>query len=188
MDSSAIFAKSEKDIPEWAKRYHEWEASTEVSKLKKLEVKMRICCNSCEEKIGDEIRGMPGVFDFKTDKTNDLLTICESPGEGPNHKQLLKKLKKVDKRAQIVTKPDNNNTNEPTEGNVVYVAVPVMAPGMTPWNPQLGMSMWPPFLNYNYLQHRVSCGQCLGYSDAVCGNCGRGSELGAVSQKDSETD
>jgi len=182
MDSCAIFARSEGDIPEWAKHYHDWEATTDVSKLKKLEVKMRLCCNSCEEKIGDEIRGMPGVFDFKTDKTNDLLTICESPGEGPSHKQLLKKLKKVDKRAQIVTKPDNK---ESEEQNVVYVAVPVMAPGMTPWNSHLGMSMLPPFLNYNYLQHRVSCGQCLGYPDAVCSNCGRASELGALSGNDS---
>jgi len=29
-----IFARSEKDIPEWAKHYHDWEATTDVSKLK----------------------------------------------------------------------------------------------------------------------------------------------------------
>lgn len=179
MDSSAIFVKSEKDIPEWAKRYHAWEATTDVSKLKKLEVKMKLCCNSCQEKIGDEIRGMPGVFDFKTDKTDDLLTICESPGEGPNHKNLLKKLKKFDKRAQIVTKPDTKSEEE--KPPILYVQVPFIAPGMMAWPPQIGMSLLPPFLNYNYLQHRVSCGQCLGYSDAVCSNCGRGSELGALS-------
>ena len=29
-----VFAKGENDIPEWAKQHHDWEAATDVTKLK----------------------------------------------------------------------------------------------------------------------------------------------------------
>jgi len=110
------------------------------------------------------------VFDFKADKTNDLLTIFEWPGDGPSHKQLLKKLKKVDKRAKIVQASSAcREQSDECSQKIIYVAMP---PGMVPWNPA-GTSLWPIFPNFNYVQHRVSCSQCLGCPDAACGNCGR---------------
>ena len=123
---------------------------------------------------------IPGVFEFKTDKTNNLLTIYEKPNGGPDHKQLLKKLKKVDKKAKI----EKNNTSEEDEksdenANTVYYVMPYV---MTPWNYPQGYSSWPFLANFNYVQHPVCCGQCLGYADIVCSNCGRASELGAVRQ------
>ncbi|KAG0561453.1 hypothetical protein KC19_9G065800 [Ceratodon purpureus] len=180
MSYAMIFARGEKDIPEWAKQHHDWEAATDVTKLKKLEVRMKLCCNSCIEKIGDRIRSMPGIFDFKTNKTDNLLTIYETPHGGPNHKQLLKKLKKVDKRAEILTGTSIEEKEKSDESaNIVYYVMPQM---MTPWNHSQSYSTWPFFTNFNYVQHRVCCGQCLGYADVVCSNCGRPSEVGALQE------
>lgn len=121
-----------------------------------------------------------GVFDFKADRFNELLTIYETPGDGPNHKQLLKKLRKVDKRARIVKKPvkDECSDSEPQRGHCMVLLPDIM----TPWIPAGGMPVWPFFPNFHYVQHPVSCGHCLGYSDVVCSNCGRRSEVGALKE------
>jgi hypothetical protein len=122
-----------------------------------------------------------GVFDFKTDKTDNVLTIYEAPHGGPNHKQLMKKLKKVDKRAAILARTGSEEQEKSSDENVntIYYMVPHV---MTPWNYPLGYSSWPFFTNFNYVQHPVGCSQCLGYGDVVCSNCGRPSELGALQE------
>lgn len=119
-----------------------------------------------------------GVFDIKQDRSNGSVTIIQAPGNGPNHKQLLKKLKSIDRRAEIVqhkadTSSNQQHDKEASEREVRYVVLPNM---MTPWN----SSMWPMFPNFHYLQHPVGCEQCRGYSDVVCSNCGRRSDMGAL--------
>lgn len=171
MDCAWVFANNPNDFPEWIRK--EVPVATEVTKLKTLEVKVVMCCSSCVEKVEEAVSGMAGVFEYKTDRWNDRLTIVQTPSGGPNHRQLVKKLRKAthDKKVAILecssTKSSSSTPATTTTTTVIYR------------NP----SIWPgynPFItNPNYLQHPVGCGICMRNPGAICANCGRSNEMGA---------
>jgi copper chaperone CopZ len=185
MNSAWVFTHNPNEVPEWMKQQP---TATEVKKLKKLEVKVVMCCNTCVEKVEDAVRGMHGVFDCKTDRWNDLLTIELTPGGSLDHDKLVRKLKRAthDRKVKILeskSSSEEKKTPTTTTTTVVY-RNPYMGPGynggLVPWPTSSASSSNPPFItNPFYLQHPVGCGHCYGYPGAVCGNCGRGSELGA---------
>lgn len=161
-------------------------AAKEVKKLKKLEVKVVMCCSTCVEKVGDAVRGMHGVSSFKTDRWNDRLTIEESPGCNVDRRKLVKELKRAThdrRKVEILESKSSTEDDKPSSSSTtttVEVRNPYMGPSMVPWPPSSASSSNSPFItNPFYLQHPVGCGNCMGYPGAVCANCGRGSELGA---------
>ncbi|XP_024380057.1 uncharacterized protein [Physcomitrium patens] len=173
----AMFINSGQIIPGWFRQSQAWEVATEPSSLKKLEVEVDMCCPACAEKVQVAVCGMPGVFDYKTDLTNNLLTVTECPDGGPNHKELLKAVKKaIGKKGKIVTRepasaepnPDNERTTDGERWSYYYPAFVVM--------PYSANSSSPFITNPNYLHHPTVCCNCFMYPDAACGNCGRGAE------------
>jgi hypothetical protein len=105
MDHQMIFAKDAKDIPEWMRAHHEWEAALDVKKLPELHLKVKMCCVKCEEIVVEAIREVPGVFDVRVDRGADRVYVVASTREGPDSVEVVRKAKKVDQKAKIVATP-----------------------------------------------------------------------------------
>ncbi|XP_024380195.1 uncharacterized protein [Physcomitrium patens] len=164
-----VYAKDIKDVPAWAKQHHEWPVATEVAKLKKLEVEVQMCCSVCEQKVREAVYGMCEVFEYTIDRPNNRLTVYECPSGGPDHKKLLKALKKaVGKKAKIL---EPKAEPEPNSPNPESCRCPSSV--MVPWPPPC-IVLCPPFItNPYYLHHPTVCYNCFMYPNVACDSCGR---------------
>ncbi|XP_024365281.1 uncharacterized protein [Physcomitrium patens] len=63
--------------------------------LRKLELKVDMCCMKCAEIVSEEIRELPGVLDVQVDYKLKKVTVIGMPFEP----DVLKRAKKVDKKA-----------------------------------------------------------------------------------------
>ncbi|KAG0607441.1 hypothetical protein M758_8G028700 [Ceratodon purpureus] len=148
---------------------------------KKLEVEVVMCCQGCVDNVEEVLNETHGISSYKIERYDSRVFITENPNGGPDRKQLVKNLKKKthDKKAEILRRTDSEtkpSTPKPTTTTtVVYTGYPYMGPGyLVPWPPSAPSSS-SVITNPNYFQHPVRCHYCAGYSDIVCGNCGRGS-------------
>ncbi|CAN5967661.1 unnamed protein product [Sphagnum jensenii] len=76
------------------------EKKEEKKKEKPPEIVLKVwmCCGKCEEKVKEEIRDLHGVTDVKTDREKSKVTVVGKADES----QVLKKAKKVDRRAKVL--------------------------------------------------------------------------------------
>ncbi|XP_024356822.1 uncharacterized protein [Physcomitrium patens] len=114
----AIYAKEQKDVPDWMKAHHEWQAAVDINKLPKYQLKVKMCCMKCEEKVLEEIREVHGVFDVKVDRMNSKVVVVALPP--PNildEHEVLRKAKKIYRKAKFVEldaseKPKNEDNKK----------------------------------------------------------------------------
>lgn len=97
-----IYAKESKDVPEWLKTHHEWQAAVPVDKLPKYQLKVKLCCLKCEEKVIEEIREVYGVFDVRAERLQSKVVVVASSPDGLDEHEVLRKARKVHKKAKFV--------------------------------------------------------------------------------------
>lgn len=119
-----IFAKESKDVPDWMKTHHEWQSATPVDKLPKLQLKVKMCCLKCEEKVIEEIREVPGVFDVRAEWLASKVVVVAMPSPYVlDEHEVLKRAKKIHRRAKYVEldakeKPKKGDDKKNKEGEV----------------------------------------------------------------------
>ncbi|KAG0556205.1 hypothetical protein M758_11G033800 [Ceratodon purpureus] len=110
-----VYTKDLKDIPDRLWR-HEWLRTIDFNKLPKYQLKVRMCCPKCEEKVLEEIWEVHGVVDviaYRADKKVVVTGMPERPEAGfdsrfegrdgfLNTDEVLRKAKKIDCRAKFV--------------------------------------------------------------------------------------
>ena len=70
-------------------------------RVQKLQLKVKMCCSKCEEKVIEEIREVRGVFDARAERFASKVVVVEAP-QGLNDQDVLKKARKADKKAKFV--------------------------------------------------------------------------------------
>jgi copper chaperone CopZ len=70
--------------------------------LQKYELKVNMCCAKCAEKVKEEIFEVAGVMDVQTDVATSKVTVF---GKVPDPFLVLKKAKKVNKKAEFISDP-----------------------------------------------------------------------------------
>lgn len=101
-----IYAKESKDIPDWMKAHHDWQAAVAVDKLPKYQLKVKMCCMKCQEKVIEEIREVYGVFDVRAERLASKVVVVASSPSGLNEHEVLRKAKKIHKKAKFVPLDD----------------------------------------------------------------------------------
>jgi len=101
-----IYAKESKDVPEWMKSTHEWQTAVAVDKLPKHQLKVKLCCLKCEEKVIEEIREVPGVFDVRAERFNSKVVVVASTMSGLDEHEVLRKARKINRKAKFVPLDD----------------------------------------------------------------------------------
>ncbi|KAG0564499.1 hypothetical protein M758_8G111400 [Ceratodon purpureus] len=98
-----IYAKDSKDVPDWMKGTHEWQSATPVDKLPKLQLKVKMCCLKCEEKVIEEIREVPGVFDVRAERlASKVVVVAMPPPIHLDDHEVLRRAKKIHRKAKFV--------------------------------------------------------------------------------------
>lgn len=97
-----IYAKESKDVPEWLKAHHEWQAAVSVDKLPKYQLKVKLCCQKCEEIVIEEIREVHGVFDVRAERLQSKVVVVASSPNGLDTHEVLRQAKKIHKKAKFV--------------------------------------------------------------------------------------
>jgi hypothetical protein len=71
--------------------------------VQKDQLKVKMCCLKCEEKVVEEIREVHGVFDVKAERFNSKVVVVSMPVvNGVNEHEVLRRARKVDKKARFV--------------------------------------------------------------------------------------
>ena len=70
-------------------------------RVQKLQLKVKMCCLKCEEKVIEEIQEVPGVFNVRAERFASKVVVVEAP-QGLDYHEVLKKARKVDKKAKFV--------------------------------------------------------------------------------------
>lgn len=100
-DEHPVFAKDHKDVPDWLKAHRQWEQASDVNKLEKRQLKVKMCCAKCEEIILEKIREVRGVFDVRAERREKKVVVVAMPGGFDEH-EVLKKARKVHRKARYV--------------------------------------------------------------------------------------
>jgi len=110
-----IIAKDQKDVPDWLK-HHQWEPAVDVNKLKKYQLKVKLCCSKCAEKVVEEILEVYGVFDVRAEHLENKVVVVATPNGLDEHEVLLK-ARKIHRKAKFVEldakeKPKDNKKKQ----------------------------------------------------------------------------
>lgn len=96
-----IYARDPKEVPDWMKA--NWQHAVPVDKLKKDQLKVKMCCLKCEEKVVEEIGEVHGVFSVRAERFNSKVVVVYMPVvNGVNEHEVLRRARKVDKKAKFV--------------------------------------------------------------------------------------
>ncbi|KAG0564495.1 hypothetical protein M758_8G111200 [Ceratodon purpureus] len=80
-----------------------WQNAVPVDKLQKHQLKVKMCCAKCEEKVVEEIREVHGVFDVRGERFNSkVVVVSMPPPNNLNEHEVLRRARKVDKKARFV--------------------------------------------------------------------------------------
>lgn len=98
----AIFAKEAKDVPEWMKAHHDWQSAVNINNLEKLQLKVKMCCSKCVEKVVEEILEVRGVFDVRAERPSKVVVVkMPKPIEVDCH-EVLRKARQIHRKAKFV--------------------------------------------------------------------------------------
>ena len=107
--------------------------------LQKRQLKVRMCCAKCEEKVLEEIWEASGVFDVKAWRTESKVVVTAMPMPiGLNECQVLRRARKIDCKARFVNldpdppPPIKNGPYKPDPPPPPITNGPNNKPGPTP--------------------------------------------------------
>jgi copper chaperone CopZ len=76
--------------------------------LQELVMNVKMCCDKCEDIVKERVLEVPGVVDVKTDRVHSKVLVVGKVDKS----KVLKKAKKVDKKADFVVLPETKKTEE----------------------------------------------------------------------------
>jgi len=118
-----IYAKESKDVPERMRSSHEWQTAVAVDKLPKYQLKVKLCCLKCEEKVIEEIREVRGVFDVRAERFHSKVVVVASTTSGLDEHEVLRKARKINRKAKFVPLDDKEKPKkkkEEAEAEYIY--------------------------------------------------------------------
>lgn len=126
-------------------------------------MKVKMCCMKCEEKVIEEIREVPGVFDVRAERLANKVVVVAIPHVNLDEYEVLRRAKKIHRKAKFVDldakekakkdekkkddddkKSDDKKKKEQQQsGDSVYTykpmvfwgGAPIYAPQPTPYHP-----------------------------------------------------
>jgi copper chaperone CopZ len=76
-----------------------------------------MCCSKCKEKVVEEILEVDGVFDVRVDSYYDSKVVVVVKPTGLNKEELLRKVRKVSKKARFVKLDAKENAKQEERKN-----------------------------------------------------------------------
>ncbi|XP_024403020.1 uncharacterized protein [Physcomitrium patens] len=102
MDNVPIYFKELKEVPEWMWPNHAWQLAVNINNLEKVQLKVKMCCSKCVEKVVEEIREVPGVFNVRAERPSKVVVVkMPKPIEVDCH-EVLRKARKIHRKAKFV--------------------------------------------------------------------------------------
>lgn len=84
------------------KVYYDWQVVVVVDKLFKYQLKVKMCCMKCQEKVIEEICEVYGVFDVRVERLVSKVVVVVLFLFGLNEYEVLWKVKKIYKKVKFV--------------------------------------------------------------------------------------